>query len=190
MGDVSGKGTSAALYMSKVQGIFQTLNEFNLSPLKLLIGANKLLYKHIDSKSYITAVGANFYPSEKKVLFARAGHLPLYHFDAYSNAFRKIQPGGIGLGLGDNLLFISNLEEVAINYRKGDIFLFVSDGIIEAMNRDGELYGETRLFENVISNSGNPSGAICSRIIDSVRDFSAAGIENDDMTVVVVKSDS
>ncbi|MCI0474402.1 MAG: SpoIIE family protein phosphatase [Ignavibacteria bacterium] len=190
MGDVSGKGTSAALYMSKVQGIFQTLNEFNLSPLKLLIGANKLLYKHIDSKSYITAVGANFYPSEKKVLFARAGHLPLYYFDAASNAFRKIQPGGIGLGLGDNLLFMSNLEEVAINYRKGDIFIFISDGIIEAMNRDGELYGESRLFENVMSNSGNPSGTICSRIIDSVRDFSSAGIENDDMTVVVVKSDS
>jgi phosphoserine phosphatase RsbU/P len=190
MGDVSGKGTSAALYMSKIQGIFQTLNEFNLSPLKLLTGANKLLYKHIDSKSYITAIGANFYPSEKKVLFARAGHLPLYHFDAAVNAIRKIQPGGIGLGLGDNIIFKDNLEEVSISYRKGDIFLFVSDGIVEAMNREGDFYGEARLFENIIHNSGSPSGAICSRIIDSVREFSSAGIENDDMTVVVVKSDS
>ena len=189
MGDVSGKGTSAALYMSKIQGIFQTLNEFNLSPLKLLTGANKLLYKHIDSKSYITAIGANFYPSERKVLFARAGHLPLYHYDAADNKIRKIQPGGIGLGLGDNLLFINNLEEVSINYRLGDIFLFVSDGIVEAMNREGDLYGETRLFENIMHNSGSPSDTICSRIIDSVRDFSYAGIENDDMTVVVVKSD-
>jgi serine phosphatase RsbU (regulator of sigma subunit) len=190
MGDVSGKGTSAALYMSKIQGIFQTLNEFNLSPLKLLTGANKLLYKHIDSKSYITAVGANFYPSERKVLFARAGHLPLYHYDAADNKIRKIQPGGIGLGLGDNLLFVNNLEEVSINYRKGDIFLFVSDGIVEAMNRDGDLYGETRLFENIMHNFGYPSGTICSRIIDSVKEFSSEGIEGDDMTVVIVKSDS
>jgi phosphoserine phosphatase RsbU/P len=188
MGDVSGKGTSAALYMSKVQGIFQTLHEFNLSPVKLLTRANHLLYKHIDSKSYITAVGANFDTENKTLSFARAGHLPLYYYNHNLKEIRKIQPCGMGLGLSEKNIFDYSIEEIRIEYSTGDVFLFVSDGVIEALNRAGEQYGESKLLELMKKNTGSNSQKMVNEILDSVKSFTSDTSQFDDITVVAVKS--
>jgi phosphoserine phosphatase RsbU/P len=188
MGDVSGKGTSAALYMSKVQGIFQTLHEFDLSPIKLLTRANHLLYKHIDSKSYITAVGANFDTINKTLSFARAGHLPLYYYNHNLKEIRKIQPCGMGLGLSERNIFDYSIEEIKIDYSEGDIFMFVSDGVIEALNRTGEQFGEIKLLELVKKNAEFGAKQMVEDILDSVKTFSSDMGQFDDITVVVVKS--
>lgn len=188
MGDVSGKGTSAALYMSKIQGIFQTLHEFNLSPVKLLTRANHLLYKHIDSKSYITAVGANFDTENKTLSFARAGHLPLYYFNHNLKEIRKIQPCGMGLGMSEKNIFDYSIEEVKIEYSKGDVFLFVSDGVIEALNRAGEQFGESKLLDLLKMNSGSNTKKIVGDILKSVESFTSDTSQFDDITVVAVKS--
>jgi len=188
VGDVSGKGTSAALYMSKIQGIFQTLKEFYPSPRNMLTKANQLLYKHIDSKSYITAIGANFSIKEKKISFARAGHLPLYHYNTLNSSVVKIQPGGIGLGLGDDDIFNNSIEEISVNYNIGDIFVFVSDGITEAINKDGEQFGDERLKFIITSNNVKTSKEICRVIIESVNLFTSNMKQFDDMTLVIVKS--
>lgn len=188
MGDVSGKGTSAALYMSKVQGIFQTLHEFNLSPVKLLTRANHLLYKHIDSKSYITAVGASFDTENKTLSFARAGHLPLYYYNHNIKEIRKLQPNGIGLGLSERNVFDYSIEEIKISYSEGDIFLFVSDGVIDALNRAGEQFGEFKLFDLLKSGSDNNTKKIVTDILESVKTFTSDTSQYDDITVVAVKS--
>jgi len=190
MGDVSGKGTSAALYMSKVQGIFQTLNEFNLSPGKLLMRANKLLYKHIDSKSYITAIGASIYPSEKVIKYARAGHLPLYKIDKDGNEITKIQPGGIGLGLSSDEKFENSLEEIIIKYSDGDSFVLISDGVTESMNKGGEQFGEERLFESIKKYSGKKANEICAGLLDDISSFSLDTKQYDDITIVIVKTNN
>jgi len=188
MGDVSGKGTSAALYMSKVQGIFQTLHEFNLSPVKLMTRANHLLYKHIDSKSYITAVGASFDTKNKTLSFARAGHLPLYYYNHNINEIRKIQPSGMGLGLSERNIFDYSIEEVRIDYSAGDIFLFVSDGVLEALNRSGEQFGEMKLLEIVRQKSDSTSKIIIDEVLKSVELFTSDTSQFDDITVVAVKA--
>jgi serine phosphatase RsbU (regulator of sigma subunit) len=190
MGDVSGKGTSAALYMSKVQGIFQTLNEFNLSPGKLLMRANKLLYKHIDSKSYITAIGASIYPSEKVIKYARAGHLPLYKIDKEGKEVIKIQPGGIGLGLSSDEKFETSLEEILIKYTDGESFVFISDGVTESMNKSGEQFGEERLYESIIKYSGMKANEICAGLLDDISVFSVDTKQYDDITIVIVNTNS
>lgn len=188
MGDVSGKGTSAALYMSKVQGIFQTLHEFNLSPVKLLTRANHLLYRHIDSKSYITAVGASFDTANKTLSFARAGHLPLYYYNHNLREIRKIQPCGMGLGLSEKNIFDYSIEEIKIEYSEGDIFLFVSDGVVEALNRAGEQFGEEKLLELIKLNTESDSKRMVAEILESVKAFTSDTNQYDDITVVTVKS--
>lgn len=188
MGDVSGKGTSAALYMSKIQGIFQTLHEFNLSPVKLLTRANHLLYRHIDSKSYITAVGASFDTANKTLSFARAGHLPLYYYNHNLREIRKIQPCGMGLGLSEKNIFDYSIEEIKIEYSEGDIFLFVSDGVVEALNRAGEQFGEEKLLELIKLNTEFDSKRMVAEILESVKAFTSDTNQYDDITVVTVKS--
>jgi len=188
VGDVSGKGTSAALYMSKVQGIFQTLNEFYSSPKKMLEKANHLLYKHMDSKSYITAIGATFDTSGKGLRFARAGHLPMFHYSIITDEIRKIQPGGIGLGLSDDRVFKLSMEEIHINYSAGDIFLFVTDGITEAMGEGNEEYGEQRLTHILKNSLGMSAVDLCDEVIRSVSEFSGNMKQHDDITLVAVKA--
>lgn len=188
VGDVSGKGTSAALYMSKVQGIFQTLNEFYDSPKKLLTKANHILFKHMDSKSYITAIGANFDTKNNILRIARAGHLPLFFYSKSVNEIRKVQPAGIGLGIRDEKVFDFSIEEIQIEYRKGDIFLFVTDGITESLNTILEQYGDDRLMEILKDFNEAPAEIICAEIIKSVKQFSEKAKQHDDITLVAIKT--
>ena len=189
IGDVSGKGTSAALYMSKIQGILQTLNEFSYSPSQLLTRANKLIYKHIDSKSFITVAGATFDTANKTMSLARAGHLPLFHFNSKNNSIRKMQPGGIGIGLSDDETFKESLVEIKLDFQNGDIFLLVSDGITESINKAGEQFGEKRLINYLVSNNNLSSKQICEGILSNVKNFSEDMKQIDDITLVVVKAE-
>lgn len=188
IGDVSGKGTSAALYMSKVQGIFQTLHEFYTTPFELLNKANKMIFRNFESNSFITAISANINTEKKIVSFSRAGHLPLYHFKLSQNNVEKVTPRGIGLGLCKEDLFKNSLEEKIINYSTGDIFLFFSDGIIESKNKAGDQFGEERLVEVLINNSALTSKNICDKIINDISVFSEEVNQFDDITLVVVKT--
>ena len=83
VGDVSGKGVSASLYMSRVQGIIRSLyHTGSFSPKQLLSHANQLIYSETDRKSFITMVCAEFEMKSNKMTYARAGHLPILHFSA------------------------------------------------------------------------------------------------------------
>ena len=189
IGDVSGKGTSAALYMSKIQGILQTLNEFSYSPSQLLTRANKLIYKNIDSKSFITAVGATFDTASRTMFFARAGHLPVFHLDYKNNIVTKLQPSGIGIGLSNEETFNESLEEMKVSFSERDIFLLVSDGITESINITGDQFGEIRLTNFLKNNNALSSKQICQGILADVKNFSGEMKQFDDMTLVVIKAE-
>lgn len=188
VGDVSGKGTSAALYMSKAQGIMRTLNEFAHRPYDLFLKTNDLLYKYLEKSSFITAIGAQIDTVNHRLRFARAGHLPLYYFNSKNKTIDKVTPKGLVLGLTGREMFSRNLEEVSIEYSDGDIFLFFTDGIIEARNGHNEEFGFERLSDVLMQSTVYDSDTIKQRIIDSVRNFSLNRDQFDDMTLVVVKA--
>jgi sigma-B regulation protein RsbU (phosphoserine phosphatase) len=188
IGDVSGKGTSAALYMSKVQGMIRSLHEITASsPRDLLNHANKLLHLDIDRRSYITALGARFDSSEKSVTISRAGHLPLFHYSAEANCFKKILPKGIGLALSSNKLFSKALEEVQCPFKNGDIFLMLTDGITEAQNLLKEEFGTERLEAIIAENKFLKAEEIRDKVIAEMEAFSGEAEQHDDCTVIVVK---
>jgi serine phosphatase RsbU (regulator of sigma subunit) len=188
IGDVSGKGTSAALYMSKVQGMIRSLHEITAStPQQLLNHANKLLHLDIDRRSYITALGARFDSAEKSVTLSRAGHLPLYHFSAETNCFKKILPKGIGLALSGNKLFSKALEEVQCSFKSGDIFLMLTDGITEAQNLLKEEFGAERVEKIITQNAFLKAEEIRDKVIAEMEAFAGEAEQHDDCTVIVVK---
>ena len=187
VGDVSGKGTSAALYMSKVQGILRSLHAFGLSPRELFIRANHLLCRDLEKKSFVTAMGAAFDTNKQSLVLARAGHLPLFHYAARTRKVMKITPRGLGLGLSPEELFATELEERCVSYGPGDIFVFVTDGITEGQQRTGDEYGEERLLKMLEESSGTTAVALRDRIIEEVKSFAGDASQHDDQTVVVVK---
>jgi sigma-B regulation protein RsbU (phosphoserine phosphatase) len=188
VGDVSGKGTSAALYMSKVQGILRSLHGFGLLPRELFIRANHLLCRDLEKKSFVTAMGAMFDTEARSLVLARAGHLPLFHFVTRTQTVEKITPKGLGLGLSPEDLFANELEQRVIAYERGDIFVFVTDGITEGQQLSGDEFGEERL-EWILKNSSAATAiAIRDRAIEEVKTFAGDANQHDDQTVVVVKA--
>ncbi len=187
VGDVSGKGMSAALYMSKLQGIFRSLYTFGLSPRDLFVRANQVLKTDLEKSFFITGLAGKFHPKKQKVTVARAGHLPLYHFISKSHQVERIQSPGLGMGLEQKDEFEINLEEYIISYEKGDIFLFTTDGITEAFNSRSEEFDEKRLIEALIQFAHLPAADICHKILTRMNEFSGGDIPHDDATLVIIK---
>jgi serine phosphatase RsbU (regulator of sigma subunit) len=185
--DVSGKGTSAALYMAELKGLVLSLSRIYESPAKLLSEANRILAAHMDSRSFVTMTYAVVDTAARKMRYARAGHNPLIHFQARSGLTRVLTPPGLGLGLDSGDQFDRILEEAEVALEPGDFFLFFTDGLSEAMNTGAELFGEGRL-RRILEDSGRlTSEELKERILEEVRRFVGDADPHDDMTLVVLK---
>ena len=84
--------------------------------------------------------------------------------------------------------FSSELEETTIHYNKGDVFLFITDGITEARGEEGEEYGEESLVDILKSGNSHTANQIRDEIMASVKKFTGDSHQHDDQTVVVVKA--
>ncbi len=190
IGDVSGKGTSAALYMSKLQGIVRSLHGFDLSPRELFVRTNDLLGRDLERRAFVTALGAYFDTSSSSVVIARGGHLPLYHYEASTGRVHRWLPRGLGLGLTARDVFAAELEELHLSYAEGDTFLFVTDGITESHDADREEFGEDRLTKqfSTLAAAGTPVAQIVSAINAAATAHAAGTTQHDDQTVVVVRA--
>lgn len=187
IGDVSGKGTSAALYMSKVQGIIRTLFQFNLSPRDILIKTNELISQNINKGSFITSSIVRINILNGNCNYSRAGHVPLYLFRYNTQTIEKITPKGLVLGMNYNNLFQDNLEEYKFILNENDVLLLISDGILEARNKNNEEFEESNLLKVFENKSYLSSENIRNEIITAIQTFSQNVNQFDDLTVLVVK---
>jgi sigma-B regulation protein RsbU (phosphoserine phosphatase) len=190
--DVSGKGTSAALYMAELKGLVLALSQRYESPRELLIEVNRIISEHLDSRSFITAAYAVVDLDHGTMRFCRAGHTPLIFFSDAGNgpSAQVLTPNGMVLGLrieGAEDLFSQLLEEVRIDLTPGDVVVLYTDGITEAMNTDSDLFGEGRLSALVEEHGHLDSSELRERIMREVESFVGAANQHDDMTMILVK---
>ncbi|KAA3620431.1 MAG: PDZ domain-containing protein [Calditrichaeota bacterium] len=187
IGDVSGKGTSAALYMSQLKGMLKALARHNHSLSHITTELNLLTYNNLDSKAFITLMLASFDTNKGVMHLVRAGHLPLLHYSAKKGRTAIITPAGIGVGLDSGPIFLEEIEEVKIKFAAGDVFVFLTDGITEAMNGQEEEF-DLNSIQTLLEDKAHASARICrDRIIHDVRKFSNNNAQMDDMTLVVVR---
>jgi sigma-B regulation protein RsbU (phosphoserine phosphatase) len=185
--DVSGKGTSAALYMAEIKGLVLSLSRIYDSPARLLTEANRILTANMDARSFVTMTYAVVDTAERRMRYARAGHNPLIHFQARTGRTRVLTPAGLGLGLDAGDRFEKILEEDEVPLEAGDFFLFFTDGLSEAMNPGAELFGEGRLRRILEESGALSSDELKERILEEVRRFVGEADPHDDMTLVVLK---
>ena len=193
--DVAGKGTSAALYMAELKGLVLSLSQLHKSPRQLLIDANRIISKHLDSRSFITMTYAVVDLEQRTLTVARAGHCPLVFVPgphSSSRAPQSLQPDGMVLGLALDVgdLFSRVLEELTLPIGHGDLFLLYTDGISEAMNVEGDCFGDSRLAELASQHADLTSTELRERILGEVRGFAGTAAQHDDMTMVLVKIDN
>jgi len=184
VGDVSGKGVSAAFYMSEVKGIFQSLSRLYPSPKDFMVKANEALSGSIDKHSFISLIYAVVDTTTGTLVLARAGHCPLLHVSG--ETVQYLRPTGMGLGLSQGPAFSDSIEEKSIALKNSDLCVFYTDGVTEARRGDDE-FGYDRLLDTVLQSKGKSATEVKDNIIETVRAHTNHGANEDDLTVVVLK---
>ncbi|MFZ0389963.1 MAG: GAF domain-containing SpoIIE family protein phosphatase [Calditrichia bacterium] len=187
VGDVSGKGTSAALYMAEFKGIVQTLADHHNSPFELAAAANRLIYPNIERHFFISAIFAKIDPDKCQITFARAGHTPILHCGNHDQGANNIYTPGLGLGLDAGDRFEQILQEKTLYIKDGDTLLFYTDGLIEARDPEGNEFGEERLLDLFTSCTENSAEKIKDNLLNTVVDFCGKTPLHDDLTFIVLK---
>lgn len=192
--DVSGKGTSAALYMAELKGIVLSLSQRHTSPRDLLIEADRIISRHLDSRSFITVSYVLLDLRSRTMRYARAGHCPMIYMPgsyAPSRTPQMLTPDGLvlGLQLDEGRTFTRLLEEVTLPLGPGDVFLLYTDGISEAMNPAGDCFGDARLGEVVGRHADLPADELRERILRELDAFAGSAPQHDDMTMVLIRVD-
>ncbi len=187
IGDVSGKGIGAAIYMTLTKGILQAHAEEDVSPKNVLGKVNRLLYKTIEKNSFVSMFYAILDTAKHTLLYSRAGHNPGILCSEEGGKTKLLLSKGMALGLEEGHIFTSTLNEEEIALNRGDIFVLYTDGFTEAMNERQELYGEEKLIKLIEEKRDQSAKEIINLILRDVRKFVDNYPQHDDMTILVVK---
>ncbi|MEO5740152.1 MAG: SpoIIE family protein phosphatase [Vicinamibacterales bacterium] len=187
--DVSGKGTSAALYMAELKGLMLSLSRIHSSPRALLIEANEIIANHLDSRSFITMTYAVIDRAAGTLTCARAGHTPFMRIVSGERHVEVLAPDGmvLGLNLDRGERFGRCLEELTLPIGSGDLLFFFTDGVSEAMDADGECFGESRLSTFLIDHADRTPQWIRDRLVEEVAAFAQGQPQHDDITMVILR---
>jgi serine phosphatase RsbU (regulator of sigma subunit) len=190
--DVSGKGTSAALYMAELKGLVLSLSQIYLSPRKMLTEVNRIISDNLDTRSFITMTYAVIDLKAGKMTYARAGHTPLIFMRSLvaDESVRVLTPSGLVVGLhipGAHEKFIELLEEESLDLHAGDVIVLYTDGVSEAMNNDADLFGDARLSRIIEEHGHLESGELRERILREIESFVGTADQHDDMTMILMK---
>ncbi len=183
--DVSGKGMSAALYMSKIQGMVQLAAHMYPSPTEMLTHVNRRIYDGIERKSFITMILALFDMERKEVTICRAGHNKA--LIGTNGKLEYLNAEGIGLGLERGPVFESTLKAVRKPLEPGSLFFFYTDGLTEAMNEQQLQLGEEAVQSLVEAKKHLSAFEMQRSITTAVEEFTRGAERHDDLTMVVVK---
>ncbi len=187
IGDVSGKGTSAAFHMAQMKGVFLALAQLDLSPTEFLNKANLAISSGLDKTSFVTISYFVIDSIAKTIDFARAGHVPSLYFNKNDNKAAYFKNKGLGLGIIRGEKFRTYIQQSLIQYRAGDILVLYTDGITEAQNEAKEEFGYDRLLTIVEENESLNGEGIKDKIIENLYQFCNNESLDDDYSLVVIK---
>lgn len=187
VGDVSGKGTQAAFFMTLTKGFLRALAGVTDSPASILTRINKLFYENVERGIFISMVYGIFDAGKRELRFARAGHNPVLTRKHGEGRVQVVNPMGMALGLDEGEAFSRSIQEMTIAFQPGDLFVFYTDGFPEGMNKAMEEFGEERLLKAVEKYAQGPAAAILEGVFSEMKRFTGKAKQHDDMTIVVVK---
>ncbi|WP_083470313.1 GAF domain-containing SpoIIE family protein phosphatase [Rufibacter tibetensis] len=186
IGDVSGKGISAAFHMAQMKGIFHGLMQQDLLPDEFMVQANSALSRCLERTSFITSALYIIDYEMQGVSFARAGHCHTLYYNSMMEDTFYFQTEGLGLGIIRDKTYAKRIHRLHYDYNPNDVMVIYTDGIVEARNTRQDEYGEERLKYMLSQTYHLEAEDIKSAIINDVNDFSS-DILHDDQTLLVIK---
>jgi serine phosphatase RsbU (regulator of sigma subunit) len=185
LGDVSGKGTAAALLMSSLHAAIHAQTGSHETLVETISAVNKYLAENIPPNRFVTLFYAELDPGSGALSFLNAGHNPPLIVHA-AGTVEQLAAGGLPLGIRPN----AEYREGRTQLQLGDVLVIYSDGVTEAASPSGEEFGPTRLYEVVQRNVDASAAGIRDRIESALTKFSQGTQAADDITLVIVKRQS
>jgi phosphoserine phosphatase RsbU/P len=181
IGDVSGKGAPAAIYAALVSGILRSHAPIEPSPSEMLSAVNLSLAERRIEAQFVSLIYCVWDDAQRSLTIANSGlPRPLY---VHGDKIEVIEATGLPLGLFDE----AEYDEFKFRVKPGDMFVMFSDGILDARNRKGELFGRGRVEEIVANCAEKSPDCVVNSLFEAVAEHSA-GVETfDDQTVVAIR---
>src|SRR5918998_5392531 len=182
LGDVSGKGTAAALLMSSLHAAVHAQSASHDSLVATISAVNKYLADNIPANRFVTLFYAELDPESGALAFLNAGHNPPLIVHS-AGTVEQLAAGGLPLGIKPD----AEYREGRTQLQHGDVLVIYSDGVTEAVSPTNEEFGATRLYEVVSRNIEGSAAGIRDRIESSLTKFAQGTSAADDITLVIVK---
>ncbi len=181
IGDVSGKGAPAAIYAALVSGILRSHAPIEPGPAEMLSAVNMSLAERRIEAQFVSLIYAVWDDEHRTLLVSNSGlPRPVLVRDGKTT---PIEATGLPLGLFDDVSY----DEFRFDMKPGDTFVFFSDGILDARNRRGELFGRTRVEKIIAECAGKSANCVVDSLFKAAAEHSA-GVETfDDQTVLAIK---
>ncbi|WP_125921572.1 PP2C family protein-serine/threonine phosphatase [Hymenobacter lapidarius] len=198
IGDVSGKGVTAAFHMAQMKGIFHSLMQENPLaknerdkfpvPSRFMAQANAALTHCLEKSSFITSSLYIIDYEQGGFVFARAGHCHTLYYHALREEVFYFESTGLGLGIIRNESYEKHIKNQFYDYSPGDVMVIYTDGIVEARGGNGtDEYGEDRLKLRLEESYFQEAEAIKSSILADLNGFTNGFPIHDDQTLLVIK---
>jgi serine phosphatase RsbU (regulator of sigma subunit) len=197
IGDVSGKGTSAAFYMAQCISLIRFSCQFSQDPREILIRLNRYFSDPmIDKQIFVTAVLGLLDPRKNQVTLLRPGHNQPILIPADANLpIQELKLSGIGIGLErEGKIFEKTLGEKVIQLKKADTLFFYSDGLVDAYSNGrpdstgkADFYGDERLINLLQTLRGKQPSEIQERVTAELAAFYGNSPLIDDMTMLILQ---
>jgi serine phosphatase RsbU (regulator of sigma subunit) len=185
IGDVSGKGVSGALVMAAARSTCRVLSEGHTSVENLMDIGNRRLNRDIRKGMFVALIYAELDPVGKALTFSNAGQTQPIICSLDDSGASYIDTEGDRFPLG--ILQESQYQEKRVQLKEGDTVVFYTDGVVEAMNAGGELYGFERFMASVEEGKRLGAQALLEKLRDDVSCYTGDVEQHDDITIVVVK---
>ncbi|MBX3009327.1 MAG: SpoIIE family protein phosphatase [Melioribacteraceae bacterium] len=183
IGDVSGKGVPAAIFMAVSRTLIRATALKGIPPEECLTYVNHLLCNESVASMFVTVFYGVLDYKKGTLIYANGGHNPPYILSKEGELKALELTGGLALGVVDGIGYKSKSVQIA----NGDLIYLYTDGVTEAMNKDYELYSDERLELLIKENCGINVNDIVSRTLDDIKIHADGEVQSDDITILAVK---
>ncbi len=183
VGDVSGKGVPAALFMAVTRTLLRASVEIERTPAAVLARVNRELSRDNERSMFVTAFVGCLELASGELQFSNAGHNPPYRVDRDGGITEVQDAHGMAMGILEEFPYTTG----SLKLDAGDGLFLFTDGVVEALNRPGEQFGSERLMAYLTASAQSPPEAVVRGVLASVSAFVGDAPQFDDITVLSLR---
>jgi hypothetical protein len=187
IGDVSGKGIASALFVGELKGVINSSFSFFDNIRDIVLYINKYLRESKQKDFFVTSIIGTIDFDTNEFSWIRCGHNEPLYYNSKKKRSKYLKNPGIGLNLSNQNLFEKSIVLKKEKLSRGDVLLLYTDGIIERMDHNKEVYGMERLQKVFDNNVKGKSSDIVKATINDLEKFVEHSERTDDMTLLSIK---